>query len=170
MVELSLGTPGCYPLPLPFSFLLARYWDMHSAWLAPCWNHTCCTVQEDLSRVEQLSPTLAVHLLQQSFLLCWAMDVPAVCVGSWMGALGALPGRRGGEAAMQTEGLCSEGCWALGKLRSHKAACVQDVPTAWWDGSLLAQTASRWAQAGPVVSSPAFLSLAPNTDQTLGRW
>lgn len=34
-----------------------------------------------------VSPTLAVHLLQQS-LLCWAMDVPAVCVGSWMGALG----------------------------------------------------------------------------------
>lgn len=124
MVELSLGTPGCYPLPLPFNFLLARYWDMHGAWLAPYWNHTCCTVQEDLSRVEQLSPTLAVHLLQQSFLLCWAMDVPAVCVGSWMGALGALPGRRGGEAAVQTEGLCSEGCWALGKLRSHKAACV----------------------------------------------
>lgn len=106
-----------------------------------------------------LPPTLAVHLLQQSLLQCWAMDVPAVCVGSWMGALGALPGRRGGKAAVQTEGLCSEGCWALGKLKSHKAACVQEVPTAWWDGSLLPQASSWWAQAGPVVSSPAFLPI-----------
>lgn len=74
---------------------------------------------------------------------------------------------------MQTEGLCSEGCWALGKLRSHKAACVQDVPTAWWDGSLLAQASSRWAQAGPVVSSPAFLPIpssrhSPDTGQVVG--
>ena len=83
-----------------------------------------------------VSLTLAVHLLQQSLLLCG---------GSWMGALGLCRGEKRREAAVQTEGLCSEGCWALGKLRSHKAACVQDVPTAWGDGSLLAQASSRWA-------------------------
>lgn len=82
-----------------------------------------------------------------------------LCVGSWMGALGLCRGEKRREAAVQTEGLCSEGCWALGKLRSHKAACVQDVLTAWWDGSFLAQASSRWAQAGPVVSNPAFLPI-----------
>lgn len=47
-----------------------------------------------------VSPTLVVHLLQESLLLCWAVDVPAVC-GELDGSPGALPGR-------EEEGSCSE--------------------------------------------------------------
>lgn len=61
--------------------------------------HSAGSTGSPPSEAALVSLTLAVHLLQQSLLLCWTVDVPAVC-GELDGSPGALPGR-------EEEGSCS---------------------------------------------------------------
>lgn len=174
MVEIFVGTSGsalCCPFSLPLGTL--RYaWGTAGTMLESHMPHSTGSLRPPLSGPALVISLhrflrLSVCLLQQS-LLSWTMDVPDVC---WW-QLGGGPGGSawesgGGEAAVQTEGLCSKGCWAGPAFTKQPVSrmCPQPGGMALSYPRLL--PASRLRRVPWALALPSFQSPAPNTDQTL---
>lgn len=153
MVELSQGTPGCRPLPLSPYFLLG-HWDVGGAWLAPCWDHTCPTVQEVLGLPWVGRPWLfpCTSFLDSGWTPPTA-GPPVLGHGcAWCECGGELDGGPGGSAwgrgklQCRQKALCSGGCRASSGLTKRPVSRMCPQPGGM---ALLAQASpSQRAQAG----------------------